>query len=357
LVEKGVRYRFTLIERHSTGTKIVKFVITGGAGYIGSVAVAHLLADGHDVAVYDRLLYGGESLLAYLSHPRFSLTIGDVRDTERLTSAIEGAGAVVHLAAIVGEPACSIDDAASWSINVDGSLSALGAARAAGVPRFLFVSTCSNYGLAEPNVTADESSPLKPLSRYAEAKVACEQAMLEPGTGMATTVLRFGTICGVSARMRFDLLVSEMARSAVSGETIVLYTPEAWRPFLHVRDAARAIATWAATPAEQVSRRVFNVVGENYQKRGLADLVRRHFPATPIAITDRAPDLRDYRVSGRLIEEVLGFRTVKTVEDAFLETADAVRGGLFRNASDPAHSALPPNPAVLREFMSTAVAP
>lgn len=327
----------------------MKFLVTGGAGYIGSVAVAHLLADGHTVAVYDRLLYGGESLLAHASHPRFSLTAGDVRDTARLAAAMAGADAAVHLAAIVGEPACSVDDEATWSINVDGSASTLEAARRAKVGRFLFVSTCSNYGLANPDVVADEDSPLKPLSRYAEAKVECEQFVLKGQGAPITTVLRFGTICGVSGRMRFDLLVSEMARSAVRGETIVLYTPDAWRPFLHVRDAARAIAAWAGAPADAIAGRVYNVVGENYQKRGLADLVRKHFPATRIEITDRAPDLRDYRVSGSRIEQALGFKTTRTVEDAFVETAVAVSQGSFRDPAWEGHSAIPPDPAALRQ--------
>ena len=330
----------------------MKFLITGGAGYIGSVAVAHLLAEGHSITVYDRLIYGGESLLAHASHDRFSLVVGDVRDTPRLAAAMAGADAVVHLAAIVGEPACSVDDEASWSINVDGTASALEAASRAGIGRFLFVSTCSNYGLANADVIADEDAPLQPLSRYAEAKVACERvALSSPHRG--ATVLRFGTICGISPRMRFDLLVSEMARSAVTGETILLYTPDAWRPFLHVRDAARAIAAWAGAPSERVAGAVYNVVSENYRKRDLAQLVTKHFPHTPIQITDRAPDRRDYRVSGQRFEEALGFRASKTVEDAFLETARAVSDGLFRDAASPSHSALPPDPALLRAHMGT----
>lgn len=322
--------------------------MTGGAGYIGSVTVAHLLADGFSVAVYDRLLYSGESLLAHASHPRFSLTAGDVRDTRRVAAAMAGADAVVHLAAIVGEPACSVDDEASWSINVDGAASVLDAATRTGVPRLLFVSTCSNYGLSNPDVIADEDSPLRPLSRYAEAKVAAERLVLHAQGGPVATVLRFGTICGLSARMRFDLLVSEMARAAVHGTTIELYTPDAWRPFLHVRDAARAIAAWAVAPPDMIAGRVYNVVGENYQKRGLAELVRKHFPATPIQITDRAPDLRDYRVSGKRIEQVLGFRTTRTVEDAFVETAAAIAEGCFRNPAWSGHSAVPPDPRILR---------
>jgi nucleoside-diphosphate-sugar epimerase len=331
----------------------VHLLITGGAGYVGSAVAAHLLAHAETITVYDRLLYGGESLLPLRQHPQFSLVVGDVRDTPRLTAAARGCDALVHLAAIVGEPACSVDDAATWSINTDGTTSALAAAAAAGVGRFLFVSTCSNYGVGDPDVIATENAPLKPLSRYAEAKVASELATLQRSGPMTTTVLRFGTICGLSARMRFDLLVSEMARSAVLGETISLYTPDAWRPFLHVDDAARAVACWATAPATLIDGRVFNVVGENYQKRGLANLVQKHFPETRIEITDRAPDARDYRVSGALVDEVLGFKTLKSVEDALLETARAVADGVFRNVADPAHSALPPDPARLRDFMGT----
>lgn len=323
-------------------------VITGGAGYVGSTVTAHLLAAGARVTVFDRLFYGGEALLPFLSHPHFRLIVGDVRDASALAQAAMGTDAVIHLAAIVGEPACSVDDAAAWSINVDGTQGALDAAVAARVNRFLFISTCSNYGVANANVIADEDTPLHPMSRYAEAKVAAERLTLGCHAPMGTTVLRLGTICGVSPRMRFDLLVSDMARAAVRGEPIPLYTPNAWRPFLHVQDAARVVERWTEAPLDVVGGQVFNVVGENYQKRGLADLVRKYYPATRIDITDRTPDSRDYRVSGARIERALGFRPARTVEEAFLETAQAVAAGIFRDASWSGHSAVPPDPAALR---------
>lgn len=325
----------------------MKVLVTGGAGYIGSVCVSHLLAQGHQVTVFDRLLYGGEAVLAFRTHPEFRLIAGDVRDLDDLAQAVGGVDAIVHLAAVVGESACAVDDAAAWSINVEGTAAVLAAATAARVDRLLFVSTCSNYGVATLDRLADEDAPLNPLSRYAEAKIAAEQMILAHTGGPTTTVFRFGTICGLSPRMRFDLLISEMARAAVKGRVISLYTPRAWRPFLHIDDAARAVHAWMMAASERVNGAVFNVVGENCQKGSLADLVRRHYPATPIEIVERAPDLRDYRVSGRRIEERLGFRTVRTVEDAFTETAAAVAMGVFRDPDWPGHSAVPLDPGRL----------
>ncbi len=155
------------------------------------------------------------------------------------------------------------------------------------------------------------------------------------------TVLRLGTICGLSARMRFDLLVSEIARNAALGVPIDVFAPDAWRPFLHVKDAARAFRLLLDTPAEKIAHKVFNVVGENIQKRGLVEISKRHFPQGDIKITDKKPDLRDYRVDGGLVAKELGFKPELTVEDAFKETAAAVAAGMFRDPHWKGHSAIP----------------
>jgi len=138
--------------------------------------------------------------------------------------------------------------------------------------------------------------------------------------------------------------VSEMAKKCARGEKIDVFSPETWRPFLHVADAARAIDHIFNSPPNQTARRVFNVVGENYQKRGLVEIARRHFPEVEIAVTDENPDLRDYRVDGSRITRELGFKPQFTVEDAFLETARAVADGVFRDPDWPGHSAIPLNP-------------
>ncbi len=323
-------------------------LVTGGAGYVGSRTTAHLLHSGYAVTVFDKLVYGGEALLPFQRHERFKLLRGDVRDGDAVAAALAGIDAIVHFAAVVGEPACAVDPEQSWSINVGGSTTVLGAARAAKTARLVFISTCSNYGVAASGALAAENSPLNPLSDYARAKVECEKLVLGEAPPPSMTVLRLGTICGLSARMRFDLLVSEMAKKCARGERIDIFSPAAWRPFLHITDAARAIELVLRSSPNQIARRVFNVVGENYQKRGLVELARRHFPQVEIAVIDKNPDLRDYRVDGGRITRELGFRPLHTVEDAFCETAKAVSDGVFRDPDCLGHSAIPLNPEALR---------
>jgi nucleoside-diphosphate-sugar epimerase len=322
-------------------------LVTGGAGYVGSRVVSHLLEAGHRVRVLDKLLYGAESLLAFHGRRRFALLPGDVRDPFVVSDALQGVDAVVHLAAVVGEPACSVDPEQAFAINHGGTKTVLQEAAAAGTPRLVFISTCSNYG-ALPHSFATETSALDPLSSYARAKVEGERLVLDSTTPPCATVLRLGTICGLGERMRFDLLVNDIAKRSVRGEPIRIYAPDAWRPFLHVLDAARAIATVLEAPEATVNRRVFNVVGENRQKRGLADLARKHFPSVPIAITDDQPDLRDYRVDGSRFATELGFRVEHSVEEAFLETAQAVANGVFGDPDWRGHSAIPLHPERLR---------
>lgn len=319
----------------------MKVLVTGGAGYIGSRVTAHLLACGMEVTVFDRLFYGAESLLSFVGNPAFQFIAGDIRDRSALQNAMAGATAVVHLAAIVGEAACALAPEATEAINRTAAISAIEVAESLGVERFLFFSTCSNYGVSDSNVLADENSALKPLSLYARTKVDVELFALSRGAGMTVTVLRLATICGLSARMRFDLLISELARAAASGNMIEVYKPDAWRPFLYIGDAARVVQHVLKCEHSTARQRVFNVVGENYQKRGLVDLVRKHFPEVRILVTDASPDARDYRVSGGRIERELGFKPSHTVEGAFLETARAVADGVFVDPFWPGHSAIP----------------
>jgi nucleoside-diphosphate-sugar epimerase len=314
-------------------------VVTGGAGYVGSVVSAHLLLAGHTVVVVDSLGTGAESLLGFLSHPRFRLIAGDVRDVDVARAAVSAAEAVVHFAAVVGEAACAVDPGEARSINRDGTQALLAAAGQAAVSRFVMISTCSNYGVSDANVLADEDAPLRPLGVYAGSKVEAEQAVLSRAVPACRYVLRLGTICGLSPKMRFDLLVNDMARAAAQGESIRVFAPDAWRPFLHIRDAARAVEWSLGAPA--AGARVFNIVGENYQKKGLVDLVRRHFPQASIEIEHTVPDARDYRVSGARIQQQGGFAPAHTIEAAFLETADAVRAGVFRDPRWSGHAAAP----------------
>jgi nucleoside-diphosphate-sugar epimerase len=318
-------------------------VVTGGAGYVGSVVTAHLLVAGYRVVVVDRLAAGGESLLGFASHPSFRLLHADVRDARAGEEALQGASAVVHLAALVGESACALDEVETYSINRDGTQSLVSAAEERGVERVILVSTCSNYGVSDPEALADEDSTLNPLGIYARSKVEAENLVLSHSGRISGSILRLGTICGLSPRMRFDLLVNDLARAAALGDRIRIFAPEAWRPFLHIRDAACAIEWCLRAPLQAVNGHVFNVVGENYQKQSLARLVRRHFADAKIDVEHATVDPRDYRVSGDRFAKAGGVVPTRTVEDAFLEVAEAVRAGIFHDPRWSGHAAAPPH--------------
>ena len=318
-----------------------RILITGGAGYIGSRLAAYLLSRGAHVTVYDAMVYGGPGLLPFVGEPNFVFIRGDVRDEIALAGAMRDVDAVIHLAAIVGEPACSVDTTAAVSTNQDAAIAAMTIADRTQVERFVFVSTCSNYGAASVGELVSEDAPLDPLSLYAETKVAAERAALSSERTSTTTVLRLGTICGLSARMRFDLLVNDMARAAALNHEIEVYKPQAWRPYLHVADVGRIMEKLLRAPTEKLRGRVYNVVAENYQKSGLVSLVRKHFPAAKIRIVEAEADNRDYQVSAERVRKELGFQTMHTVEDAFLEVARAVSAGVFVDPLWPGFSALP----------------
>lgn len=319
----------------------MRIFVTGGAGYLGSRVAAHLLSEGHSVRVFDRSLYGAEALLPLAAWPAFESICGDVRDAAALTSSMQGMDAVVHLAAIVGEPACNVDRPFAWSINHDAVSTVLESAQSAGVRHVIAVSTCSNYGVADPNSEVDEDAPLNPIADYAQAKVAAERLVLAEARVPVATVLRLGTLCGVSSRMRFDLLVNEMAREAALGRQIDIFAPDAWRPYLHLADAAAAILLALQADPDKVDRRVFNVVGENQQKSGLVTIARSLYPKVNVAVVDKKPDLRDYRVSGARIRATLGFHPQHSVTDAFREVATAVHEGVFRDPDWAGHSTIP----------------
>lgn len=305
-------------------------LITGGAGYVGSMLAPRLLAAGHRVRAFDALLHGGRGLLGHWSDPSFEFRKGDVRDAAAVREALEGIDAVVHLAAIVGDPACARDPETARAVNLEASLALLSESRRRGVSRFVFASTCSNYGkMKDPTSYVDERSELAPVSLYAETKVAVERAILaEPAkNGFCPTLLRFATVYGVSPRMRFDLTVNEFVMEMVGRGKLVVFGEQFWRPYVHVADAARAIHAVLEAPAETVRGEVFNVgaTEENYRKLDLVELVRPHAPDAAVEFVHRKEDPRDYRVSFAKVKGALGFGLTRTVPDGIAEISRLVR--------------------------------
>jgi nucleoside-diphosphate-sugar epimerase len=319
----------------------MKILVTGGAGYIGSTLVPLLLNAGHSVRVLDNLSYGGTSLLSAWSDPAFDFRRADIRDRAAISSALSEMEAVVHLAAIVGDPACARDPDSARAVNREASLSLIEESAKAGVKRFVFASTCSNYGkMKDPNSFVDEESELRPVSLYAETKVAVERALIAGGNHKTwhPTVLRFATIFGASPRMRFDLTVNEFTMEMLVKKKLVVFGEQFWRPYVHVRDAARAIKLVLESAATKVTRGVFNVgaTDQNFQKQQLVELIRPHAPDALVEFVHKTEDPRDYRVSFSRIHEQLGFQITRTVTEGIAEVAKMVRENVvfdFENRS------------------------
>jgi nucleoside-diphosphate-sugar epimerase len=317
----------------------MKILITGGAGYIGSTLTPFLLAAGHQVRVLDYLAYGGQSLLGVWAHPGFEFIPGDIRDREVVRMAVGDRDAVVHLAAIVGDPACSREPDLARSTNLDASLALIAESQSAGVERFIFASTCSNYGkMKDSSQYVDEESELSPVSLYAETKVAIETTLLQSGRSehWCPTPLRFATIYGVSPRMRFDLTVNEFTMELLTKKHLKVYGEQFWRPYVHARDAARAIDLVLNSPPAMVGGCVFNVgaTDQNFQKQQLVEMIRPHAPDAIVEFVHKAEDPRDYRVSFARITDRLGFKITRTVAQGIAEIVQLVRDSVVDNFAD-----------------------
>ena len=311
-------------------------LVTGGAGYVGSVVVDELLERGFRVRALDALLHGSvPSLLQSWGNPRFEFVKGDVRDAKTRTRALEGVSAVVHLAAIVGDPACARQPEVAREVNLEATRSLLTDAEDAGVERFLFASTCSNYGRMDNGDLADETVELKPVSLYAETKVEAEGEVLGRQQ-LAPTCLRFATVYGTSPRMRFDLTVNEFTRDLEVLDELVVFGEQFWRPYVHVRDAASAIALVLEAPLDLVAGEVFNVgdTRDNYRKLDLVEILRERFPNGKVDFVHKDEDPRDYRVSFEKFATRTGFKVERSVEDGIDEVLALVRSGLL---DDPYH--------------------
>jgi nucleoside-diphosphate-sugar epimerase len=308
----------------------MKILITGGAGYIGSTLTPSLLAAGHKVRVLDHLAYGGESLLGVWCHSGFEFIRGDICDRLTVRTAVMGQDAVIHLAAVVGDPACVRHPDLARVTNLDASLALIEESQRARVRRFIFASTCSNYGkMNGANQYVDEESELCPVSLYAETKVAVESALLQGSRrhGWCPTPLRFSTVYGVSPRMRFDLTVNEFTMEMLTKKHLKVFGEQFWRPYIHVSDVARAIQLVLNSPAANVGGYVFNVgaTDQNFQKQQLVDLIRPYAPDASVEFVHRTEDPRDYRVSFARITNQLGFKNTRTVAQGIGEIARLVQ--------------------------------
>ena len=314
-----------------------KILITGGAGYIGSVLVRILLQKGYNVRVLDSLKFGGDALYDVSQHPNFEFMKGDLRNADDTKKALDGIDWVAHLAAIVGDPACSKFSDEAKEVNWDASLNLFEEAEKAGLERFVFASTCSNYGkMADPNSYVDENSELRPVSLYAELTVKFENYLLQDrkDANICATALRFSTVYGFSPRIRFDLTVNEFTRNVCLTGEQEIWGPQFNRPYCHVDDLARSIVLAFEAPVEKVKANVFNVgdTSENYSKRMLMEEIQKQIPSAKAIYVERTEDPRDYRVNCDKIKNELGFKITKKVPDGIREIAKLMQSGLITDS-------------------------
>ncbi len=320
-----------------------RVLVTGGAGYIGSIVVRRLLARGYSVCVVDNLRFGGATLAELIGHPRFSFHRMDVRNHAGMETVLSECDAVAHLAAIVGDPGCNAEPGLAHDVNLVASQALFELATKAGCKRFCFVSTCSNYGrMSDSDCMLDEDAPLAPISLYAETKVAVERYLLEHARSHSCvpTCLRFATAYGASPRVRFDLTVNEFTRELALGRELVVYGEHFWRPYCHVDDLAEAVCMVLEAPKEKVAFEVFNVgdTEENYTKRMLIEELSKQIPDPNIRRVPQESDPRDYRVNCDYIKKQLGFEITKRVPDGISEMLDLICSGLIADPDDEVYT-------------------
>ncbi|MFC2065145.1 NAD-dependent epimerase/dehydratase family protein [Chloroflexota bacterium] len=319
-------------------------LVTGGAGFIGSLLTAELLRAGYRVSVLDKLLFGGESLLAFMSDPNFYFARADVTENRTLHHFLPrdwpAPDAAVHLAAIVGFPACqSIGKQAAWRYNVDGTRNVFDQCTSLGVSRFIFASSYSNYGASLDGKPVTEESQLNPQSLYAETKIASEEFLLKnKDASCIPLIFRLATLYGISPRTRFDLIVNQFVLDAFTKRELIIYQRGYSRSFVHVRDVVRGILLGLEAPEEKVRGQIFNLGMKdgNFTKDEIVGLVIKRLPETIVRYKDLTfgGDMRDIRVSFEKIHRELSFDAKLNVDDGIREVVHALHSGIIRNPTD-----------------------
>lgn len=297
-------------------------LITGGAGYIGSILVPELLAKGHAVTVLDNFSMAQAPLLECCANPRFDIVRGDCRDAEVLKPLVKKADVIIPLAAIVGAPACKFDQTAAKTINLEAVKTLVGLRSSA--QRMLYPTTNSGYGVGEKGKFCTEETPLRPISLYGTTKVDAERAVLDAGNSVT---FRLATVFGAAPRMRTDLLVNDFVYRAVNDRAVVVFEGHMKRNYIHIRDVANAFMH-ALDNFEKMKGEAYNVglSDANLSKLELCQRIQTHVPGFVYleAPVGEDPDKRDYIVSNEKLEKT-GWRPKHSLDDGIRELMKAYR--------------------------------
>lgn len=316
-----------------------RVLVIGGGGYIGSALLPKLLQAGYHVRLLDILLYSTEPIQEVFSHPNLEVIQADFRQVDKVVEAMRDVDAVIHLGAIVGDPACALDEELTIEVNLMATRMIAEVAKGSAVNRFIFASTCSVYGASDELL--DEHSALYPVSLYARSKIASEQVLNNlAGSGFSPIILRFGTIYGLSGRTRFDLVINLLAAKAIVEGKITIFGGDQWRPFVHVDDAALAILKALETPLATVRNQIFNVGSDeqNYTIQQVGEIIQRLVPTAEILHMGSDTDRRNYRVNFSKIRNVLQFVPQWTVEEGIQQVIARIQSGQIVDYHDAKYS-------------------
>ena len=310
-------------------------MVTGGAGYIGSVLVRELLKQGYGVRVFDSLIFGQGALSGI--EDRIEILKGDVREFP--VEALKGISAVVHLGSLSNDPTAEFDPKANHEINCEGTKRVAEACKEAGVKRMTFASSAAVYGFHVGNI-ADEGSKTNPQSEYAQSKLDAEEALIKMSDdAFCPVIIRQATVCGLSARMRWDLVVNTMTKDAFSKKKLTVFCEgENWRPLISVKDVAMAHIKCIEAPQTKVCGQIFNLVYENLMILELAGLMKGYLDKKQkiqVEVLSGAKESRSYRISGEKIKRVLGFEPTYGIEDAANEIYSALQRGNYTDFDNP----------------------
>ena len=311
-------------------------LVTGGAGYCGSLLVPQLLDVGYNVTVYD-VMYFDDWFLPK-DNPRLKLIKGDIRDTAKLAAALQGKEAVLSLACISNDASFELDERLSTTINLDAFEPMVVAAKKAGVKRFAYASSSSVYGVSDkPNVTEDH--PLVPLTLYNKYKGLCEPLLLKhTDDNFVGVIFRPATVCGYAPRLRLDLSVNILTNHAITNKKITVFGGTQLRPNLHIQDYADLCKLLLTAPSEKIADQIFNCGYQNMTIMEIAHMVKKvveqEFPEKPPIeiVTTPTDDNRSYHINSDKIKNVLGFTPRHTIEEAVRDLCRAFREGRIQNS-------------------------
>lgn len=307
---------------------IKNVLVTGGAGYVGSVLVPKLLEKGYRVTVIDLYIYGEDVLDSVKDNPNLKQVKGDIRDKALLDRELFGIDAVIHLACISNDPSFELDPNLSRSINYDATLGLVDLAKQKHVKRFIFASSSSVYGVKEEENVTEELS-LEPLTDYSKYKALCEEYMLEKhDENFAVLVLRPATVCGYSPRQRLDLTVNILTNHAINRGKIKVFGGEQKRPNIHIEDVTDLYVKSLEYDKEKIGGKIFNAGYQNYKVSEIANIVKNVIGNKDLEIINEpTDDNRSYHISSKKIKRELGFSPMHNIEEAVRDLKEAFMSG------------------------------